>query len=145
MINKKLLLDSLDLKDSKILSEISIYDRNFINKIKNKNFIIYCSLEEYIWIKKKLIFNNSFKKVLIIENKNKWFFIKILSLLRIFIHCNLRKLTFAFINKRDFYINTFNPFIQKKLRSKNYNLNCFKLYMKNIYYFFKNNYLIIYY
>jgi hypothetical protein len=145
MINKKLLLNSLDLKDSKILSKISIYDRNFIDKIKNKNFIIYCSLEEYVWIKKKLTFNNSFKKVLIIENKNKWFFKKILSLLRIFIHCNLRTLTFAFINKRDFYINTFNPFIQKKLRNKSYNLNHFKLYIKNIYYFFKNNYLIIYY
>ena len=56
MINKKILLECLDLKDSKALSKISIYDKNFLNKIKNKDkkFLIYCTLEDYIRIKKKI-------------------------------------------------------------------------------------------
>ncbi len=147
MINKKILLECLDLKDSKALSKISIYDKNFLNKIKNKDkkFLIYCTLEDYIRIKKKLITNKSLNKFLIIENKNKKILKKCLSLFRIFIHCNLRTLTFVLINQKDFYVNTFNPFFQKKLIINNkYNLNKFKLYIKNVYYFFKNNYLIIY-
>lgn len=148
MYNRKLLLNCLDFKNSKILKEISIKDRNFINNLKNskKDLFIFCTLQEYVQLKKLLIVNKSLKKVIIVKNENKKILNKIFSLVMIFFHCNLKTLTFAFVSRKDFYINTFNPFTQNKFKSRlNYNFYLLKLYLKNIYYFFKNNYLIIYY
>ena len=147
MYRKKLLLNCLDFKNPKILNEISIYNKNFRNKLKNtkKHLLIFCTLQEYISFKKLLKNNKSVKKVVIVKNENKKIIKKIISFLMIFIHCNLKTLTFVSINKSDFYINTFNPFIQNKFKSSlNYNLNFIKIYLKNIYYFSKTNYLIIY-
>ena len=147
MNNKKLLLNCLDFKNPKILNEISIKNRNFLKKLKNnkKDLLIFCTLQEYIQIKKLLTVNKSLKKVLIVKNENEKILNKIFALVMIFVHCNLKKLTFAFVGRKDFYINTFNPFVQNKFKSKlNFNFYFLKLYLKNIYYFFKNNYLIIY-
>jgi hypothetical protein len=147
MNNNKLLLACLDLDKKYFLSRISINDKNFIKKVnkQKRTSLIFCSLNEFISIKKRLKSDNNIKRVLIVSNHNKNFSEKLKSLIKIIIHCNLLSLTFVRLNKYDFYVNTFFPFNIKFLEN---NLNSYSrkiiFFYKNFIYFLKNNYLIIY-
>lgn len=143
MYNRDIILDCIDIRDKKKFNRIYINDKNFLKKIDKKKIqLIFCTFNEFVKIHKEL---KNIKSVFIINNQNIKFLEKIKYMIKILISFKLKKITFVILKKNYFYINTLFPFYKKTLESDhNFFLIKIIFYLKNFFYFFNNNYLIIY-
>ncbi len=142
MYNRDIILDCIDIRDKKKFNRIYINDKNFLKKIDKKKIqLIFCTFNEFVKIHKEL---KNIKSVFIINNQNIKFLEKIKYMIKIFISFKLKKITFVILKKNYFYINTLFPFYKKTLESDHNFLIKIIFYLKNFFYFFNNNYLIIY-